>query len=63
MFGRLIFMFIGCITFSFFMIMIEKFIGVDFGIIPYCLMGFVWGIISDDVLAKLQENGFFNKLK
>lgn len=58
MFGRLIFLFIGCITFSFLMTMIEHIIGVDFGIIPYCLMGIVWGIISDDVLEKLQENGF-----
>lgn len=59
MIGKLIFMFIGCVGFALLIRIIEKIIGVDFGLIPFVCFGIVWGSISENVLETLQKHGFF----
>lgn len=63
MLGRFTFMFIGCVVFSAILVTIELIFGIGFSVIPCFVFGLIWGFISDDVLEKLQEKGFFTFLK
>lgn len=63
MLGRITFMFIGCVLFTAILVSIEKILGVEHSNIPCFVFGLIWGFISDDVLVKLQEKGFFKFLK